>query len=124
MNETPYAALVEQLAEMPVFLRRTLAGLPRATLLRQPENDSSSLLEHLWHVRDCDVALYGLRIRRILAEDHPVLESVDVGLWPQAHGYALRDGDAAIADFEQEVVRVRSARPANSARRRLTRRRQ
>lgn len=86
---------------MPVFLRRTLAGLPRAALLRQPENDKSPLLEHLWHTLDCDTDLYGLRIRRILAEDRPVLEPIDVGAWPEAHAYTSRDGDAAIAEFEQ-----------------------
>jgi hypothetical protein len=101
MQHHLYASLLGQLAEMPVFLRRSLAGLPREALLRQPENDKSHLLEHLWHTLDCDTDLYGLRIRRILCEDRPVLEPVDVGLWPEAHAYASRDGDAAIAEFEQ-----------------------
>ena len=101
MQERLHASLLSQLSEMPLFLRRTLAGLPRETLLRQPDNDKSHLLEHLWHTVDCDSHLYGLRIRRILAEDRPVLEPVEVGRWPQAHAYADRDGDAAIAAFER-----------------------
>ena len=99
MREHLCSCLLGQLAEMPAFLRRTLAGLPRAALLRQPENDKSTLLEHLWHMLDCENDLYGLRIRRILAEDRPVLEPIDVGAWPEACAYTSRDGDAAIAAF-------------------------
>jgi hypothetical protein len=101
MNERLYASLLRQLTEMPVFMRRTLAGLPREVLLRLPDQDKSHLLEHLWHTVDCDTHLYGLRIRRILAEDRPLLEPVEVGRWPQAHAYASRDGDAAISEFER-----------------------
>ena len=102
MQEQLYPKLLEQLAEMPVFLRRTLAGLSREALLRQPENDHSPLLEHLWHTKDCDTDLYGLRIRRMLAEDRPPLEPVDDGAWREDHGYDLRQGDDAIAEFERE----------------------
>ena len=97
-----YETLLDQLAEMPVFLRRTLSGLPREALLRQPENDRSPLLEHLWHTKDCDSDLYGLRIRRILMEDRPHLEPVDVGAWREEHRYDEREGDQAIAEFERE----------------------
>jgi hypothetical protein len=102
MQEQLYSRLLDQLAEMPVFLRRTMAGLSREVLLRQPENDRSPLLEHLWHTKDCDTDLYGLRIRRILAEERPSLEPVDVGAWREDHGYDLRDGDLAIEEFERE----------------------
>jgi hypothetical protein len=102
MDERLYATLIDQLAEMPVFLRRTLAGLPREALLRMPGNDTSHLLEHLWHTKDCDSDLYGLRIRRILAEDRPQLVPVDVGAWLVDHGYEAREGDAAIEAFERE----------------------
>jgi hypothetical protein len=117
MQAQLYSSLLGQLAEMPAFFRRTLAGLPREALLRQPENDKSHLLEHLWHTLDCDTDLYGLRIRRILAEDRPTLEPVDVGLWPEARAYASREGDAAIAEFEQEraaLIRELSALDSQS----------
>lgn len=102
MQDPVYSMLVAQLAEMPCFFRRTLAGLPREVLVRQPGNDKSPLVEHLWHTLDCDTDLYGLRIRRILAEDRPLLEPIDVGAWPEARRYALREGDAAIAAFETQ----------------------
>lgn len=106
MQEQLYSSLLGRLSEMPIFLRRTLAGLPREALLRRPENDSSPLLEHLWHTLDCDTDLYGLRIRRILAEDRPLLEPVDVGLWPEARAYESRDGDVAISEFEQQRAQL------------------
>jgi hypothetical protein len=108
MQSRLYSALLNQLQEMPVFLRRVLAGLSREVLLRMPENDNSNLLEHLWHTRDCDTDLYGLRIRRILSEERPCLEPVEVGTWPQARGYESRDGDQAIAEFERERARLLS----------------
>lgn len=102
MQELVYAALLAALEEMPRFLRHTLAGLSREVLLRMPENDRSHLLEHLWHTRDCDADLYGLRIRRILREERPSLEPVDVVAWLEDRGYESRDGDLAIAEFEHE----------------------
>lgn len=96
------SALLDQLTEMPDFLRRTVLGLPREALLRMPVNDDLHLLEHLWHTRDCDPLLYGLRIRRILAEDRPALEPVDVGAWTDARAVASLEGDQAIVEFEQE----------------------
>jgi hypothetical protein len=100
MQELLYSALLGSLQEMPVYLRHALGGLAPEVLLRKPVNDKSHLLEHLWHTRDCDDDLYGLRIRRILAEDRPSLEPVDVNAWPQDRGYESRSGDQAIAEFE------------------------
>jgi hypothetical protein len=106
MDQHLYLGVLGQLAEMPAFFRRTLAGLSREVLLRPPRNDRSPLLEHLWHTRDCDTDLYGLRIRRILAEDRPLLEPVDVGAWREARGYDSRAGDQAIAEFEVERAKL------------------
>jgi len=94
-----YASLLSQLAEMPPFLQHALAGLPTELLQRLPEDDKSPLLEHLWHIRDCESDLYGLRIHRVLRESRPNLEPVDVGNWPAKRGYLQSDGDTAIAQF-------------------------
>lgn len=115
MQEQLYSSVLGQLAEMPVFLRRTLEGLPREAPLRQSPSDKSHLLEHLWHTLDCDTDLYGMRIRRILAEDRPTLEPVDVGAWPAARAYASREGDAAIAEFERQRAMLLSELEALNA---------
>lgn len=108
MQDLLYSKLLDSLEEMPPFLRLSLGGLPREALLRQPDNDRSHLLEHLWHTRDCDTDLYGLRIRLILAHDRPHLEPVDVVAWLEDRAYESRDGDTAIAEFEQERGRLLS----------------
>ncbi len=75
MFQQAYASLLSQLAEMPPFLHHALAGLPTELLQRLPADDKSPLLEHLWHIRDCESDLYGLRIHRVLRQSRPNLES-------------------------------------------------
>ena len=99
MFEQAYSNLLRQLEEMPAFLQRTATSLPRELLLRIPEQDKSPLLEHLCHIRDCDSDLYGLRVRRVLQEDRPALEPVEVSAWPEARAYLSRNGDVAIEEF-------------------------
>ena len=99
MFQQAYASLLSQLAEMPPFLQHALAGLPTDLLRRSPEGDKSPLLEHLWHIRDCESDLYGLRIHRVLRESRPNLEPVEVEHWPAERDYMQRDGDTAVAEF-------------------------
>jgi hypothetical protein len=99
MFQQAYASLLSQLAEMPPFLQHALAGIPTERLQRLPESDKSPLLEHLWHIRDCESDLYGLRIRRVLRESRPNLEPVEVGNWPAERGYLQREGNTAIVEF-------------------------
>jgi hypothetical protein len=101
-----YEALLAQLADMPAFLERSLSGLPPARLRETPPHDELSLLEHLWHVRDCDSDLYGLRIRRALGEDRPSLEPVDVGAWPAERSYLARTAESGLAEFAQLRARL------------------
>jgi len=99
MFRQAYASLLSQLTEMPPFLQHALAGLPNELLQRLPKDDKSPLLEHLWHIRDCESDLYGLRIHRVLRESRPNLAPVDVGNWPAERGYLQRDGNTAITEF-------------------------
>jgi len=99
MFRQTYASLLGQLAEMPTFLQHALAALTTELLRRQPESDQSPLLEHLWHIRDCESDLYGLRIRRVLRESRPNLQPVEIGHWPVERGYLQRGGDTAMTEF-------------------------
>jgi hypothetical protein len=94
-----YADLLNHLAEMPAFLERAMASLPPDLLQQAPADDRFPLIEHLWHIRDCDPDLYALRIRKVLREDRPALEPVDVGAWYAERRYRERSGDQAIAEF-------------------------
>ncbi len=99
MFDQTYASLLNQLAEMPAFLERTVAALPADLLQRPPITDRFPLIEHLWHVRDCDPDLYALRIRRVLHEERPALAPVDVGAWYVERRYRERSGHQAISEF-------------------------
>ncbi|MEQ5841878.1 DinB family protein [Paraburkholderia acidicola] len=99
MTTTRRAYVLNQLREMPDFLERAFLGMPRHLLTRVSANDHSPLIEHLWHVRDCESDLYGPRIERVLAEVGPRLEPMDVSGWPAERRYDLRDGDQAVREF-------------------------
>lgn len=94
-----YASLLNQLAEMPAFLERTVASLPPELLQKHPSEDQFPLIEHLWHIRDCDPDLYALRIRKVLQEARPALSPVDVGAWYADRCYRDRPAQQAIAEF-------------------------
>ena len=102
------ASLLNQLGEMPAFLERTVASLPPELLQESPAEDRFALIEHLWHIRDCDPDLYALRIRKVLREDRPRLEPVDVGAWYGDRRYREKSGAQAIAEF----ARLRAERIA------------
>jgi hypothetical protein len=75
--------LITQLTEMPRQLEVTLRSIPAARLRWKPESwggspgETFSAIEHVCHLRDIEVDGYQVRIRRILAEDHPSLLSLD-----------------------------------------------
>ncbi len=99
MFNQAYSSLIAQLTEMPLFLSRTFASTPVALLLKTSTCDTMPLIEHLWHLRDCDSDLYALRIRRVLLEDRTTLEGVDVGVWPRERNYLASVGVQAVAEF-------------------------
>ena len=99
MFQQTFASLLNQLAEMPAFLERTASSLPHALLQKAPAQDQFPLIEHLWHVRDCDPDLYALRIRRVLREDRPRLEPVDVGAWYGDRRYREKPAAQAVTEF-------------------------
>ena len=115
MPHTRLDYVLNQLAEMPVFLEKAFLGMSRDLLERIPAQDNSPLIEHLWHVKDCESDLYGPRIERVLNEDRPLLVGMDVSGWPTERGYATRDANEAITQFStlraQLLEQLRGAAP-------------
>ncbi|MCX9155334.1 DinB family protein [Niveibacterium sp. 24ML] len=105
---------------MPQFLDRALQGLSPELLAASTLYDKSPLLEHLWHVRDCDTDLYGMRIHRILNESLPRLDPVEVGLWPEQRNYLSRGSEQALREFASYraslIATLRAADTATLAR--------
>lgn len=120
MFEQSLESLLRQLEEMPQFLDRALQGLSPELLVARTCHDKSPLLEHLWHVRDCDTDLYGMRIHRILAETLPTLDPIEVGLWPEQRNYLARGSEQALREFASYraalVATLRAADAASLAR--------
>jgi uncharacterized damage-inducible protein DinB len=116
MTATRSTYLIEQLAEMPVFLEKGFLGLPREQFVRVPVDDKSSLVEHLWHIRDCESEFYVPRIEQTLDHDQPPLWPMpDIGCWYVERAYQQRDGDQAIREFtairQQLIERLRALTP-------------
>ena len=93
------AFLIHQLTEMPDFLRESCLGMAAEVALAQPKCDKNFLLSHFCHLVDCENDLYGARIHRLLNEQSPRLEGVDVFAWPTERRYHLRHTDEAIRHF-------------------------
>lgn len=95
----PSHALIRALLEMPAYLEACYPLIPDALLRGPSTQDKMPLIEHLWHVRDCESDLYAPRIRRTLAEDRPYLEPMAVSHWPEERGYLARAVQPALAEF-------------------------
>lgn len=70
---------IAALRKMPETLRQQVAGLTEAQLHYQPEGGYFSVLENVCHLRDIEIEGYGVRLKRILAEDHPTLPDINGG---------------------------------------------
>jgi hypothetical protein len=73
------ASLIEELARMPAAVERLIHDLGDEPLRRKPgpEPDAFALVEHVLHLRDLEVEGYSVRLRRTLAEAHPLLPDLD-----------------------------------------------
>lgn len=97
-----WAELLAGLAAMPEALGRRIADFAEDERLQAPPGMDFSLHEHVCHLRDLEIEAYRDRIERVLAEDAPVLMSVDGTAWAAARNYPAQDFAAAVAAFEGE----------------------
>ncbi|MDE2140554.1 MAG: DinB family protein, partial [Gammaproteobacteria bacterium] len=68
---------IASLKQMPENLRQQVAGLTDAQLHFQPEGGYFSVLENICHLRDIEIEGYGVRLHRVLAENHPALPDIN-----------------------------------------------
>lgn len=62
---------------MPEALRQHTARITDAELHYQPEGGYFSVLENICHLRDIEIEGYSVRLKRILAEEHPNLAGIN-----------------------------------------------
>ena len=101
MTATFVRALLDRLALSPVRLRALLTGLPERALRAAPPGGGFSPLEDAWHLRDIEVEAHHPRIRRILAEERPLLASIDGERLARERRYVERELATAIDEFAQ-----------------------
>ena len=118
---------IRRLETMPAFLDRALAAAPGSplagtgsnvdALLFSPETGWFSLVEHACHLRDVEREGYLVRVRRILAEERPVLAGFEGDVVAQARNYRAQDARAAAREFaaaRRELVKLlRAVGPAD-----------
>jgi len=92
---------IERLAAMPAFLEAALEAASGEEIAFRPGEDEFSLLEQACHLRDLEREGYLVRVRRILAEDDPVLEGFDGAAVARERDYLSQDARAAARDFAQ-----------------------
>jgi DinB family protein len=90
---------IERLEEMPTFLEAALDAVPDDEFLSRPAPGEFSLVEQACHLRDLEREGYLVRVRRILSETLPALESFDGTAVAQARNYMMQDARMAAQEF-------------------------
>ena len=118
--------LLSELEDMPRQLEQALRVVPSDRIAWRPESwggcpsETFSALEQVCHLRDIEREGYHVRIRRMLHESHPSLESLDSYEIARERRYESADLDAALAEFGNAraatLEQVRSMSDAQLAR--------
>jgi len=97
----PVRELLDRLSVSPVRLRALLTNLTESALRAASPTGGFAPIEDAWHLRDIEVEGHFPRIRRILAEDSPVLSSIDGDRLAVERRYLERELGAALDEFAQ-----------------------
>ena len=95
----------EALAAFPAALEKHYALFPASFVHWKPTSwdgvpsEPFTAIEQVCHVRDIEIEGYQARFRRTLAEDGPILPSIDSETLAQQRGYARSDARQALAQF-------------------------
>ncbi|HEX7639248.1 MAG TPA: DinB family protein [Burkholderiaceae bacterium] len=112
---------LQALAAFPDQLEAHFAAVPPAFRHWAPPSwdgvpsEALTALEQLCHVRDIEIDGYHVRLRRTLAEERPILASLDTDALARERRYAEDDPAAALAAFRaarsQTVALLAGLRP-------------
>jgi len=114
--------LLSELADMPRQLEQALRLVPSDRIGWKPESwggcpsETFSALGQVCHLRDIERDGYHVRIRRMLDETNPSLESLDSYEMERERRYESADLDAALGAFRSaRAVTVRQLRSLSDA---------
>lgn len=97
MNPTNSAA-VERFAAGAAVLKTSIDGLTRDDLLARPIPGTWSIQQIVIHLWDADLVAAD-RMKRVIAEDAPLLVNFDENLWVEKFGYEETDPHLAAELF-------------------------
>lgn len=90
--------LLDRLHAVPADLQALIDGVDDALLRRAGPEGGWGAVEIFCHLRDWD-EISAVRIERILTTSTPMIQSIDVSLWPIQRDYHSEDPRAALAEF-------------------------
>lgn len=100
--------MLDQLRAFPDQLRALIASAPPERLRVRGSDGTFALVEQAWHLADLEVEGYGVRIRRLMEEEHPAL--------PDFQGDVVaRERNYIALELEPALQRFAEARRANVA---------
>ena len=91
MNRRELETLFLTLESTPALLARAAAELPEDRVRHRGTAGGFSLVEQVWHLADLEREAYAVRIRRLLAEDEPLLSNFDGDRVAKERLYQRRD---------------------------------
>ena len=90
--------LIEQYAKGPDEVATALAGFPAGHLTSRPIAGKWSAAEIVHHLSDSE-SISGTRVRRLIAEQHPVIQGYDQDDYARALRYNDRDIAPALENY-------------------------
>ena len=109
------------LESTPALLARAAAEVPEDGVRQRGTAGGFSLVEHVWHLADLEREAYGVRIRRLLTEDEPVLSNFEGDRVARERMYLRRDLAEGLAAFtaarNRNIEKLRSVGNADWKRR-------
>lgn len=99
MTRRDLEPLLLTLESTPLLLARVLGRVSREQAAIRPRREGFSLVEHVWHLADLEREGYGVRIRRLLHEDEPVLSDFEGDRIARERCYLRRDVGEGLAAF-------------------------
>ncbi len=100
MAPVPRRRLIARYAEGYDQVAAALQGFPADLMVNHPLPGKWSAREIVHHLGDSET-LSGLRLRRLLTEDHPVIAGYDQDRWAILLRYNLRDHAPALEAFRR-----------------------
>ena len=97
--------VIAALSGTPAALTDRLVGLTDAQLRFQPGGGYFSILENICHLRDIEIEGYGVRLQRLLTEQHPRLPDLNGGQLALERHY----NDQALQPAMDDFIRARHA---------------